>query len=989
MLSNKPVYLLIVLLVISMTSCGGGSGGTEKDTSSNPANTSEVSNGAIELTGNARMGQYLLSGDITAYKLDINGVRTGEKTEATPVNGNYKLSLPWPGLVELELQVSAFVNELDHNSNGIGLFTLVSHLPIDEDSSANINIFTHIVGIRVNSILAEDTRISHKEAFSQAIAEIKSIFGLDVKTRIELMDETDGTSEYAGENANLLLLNSTLTTFVEEAPNTIRLITAEIADDGSLNQSTGFDFSAYTQLARNTNLGQLTDTLISLGYDNPPDTEDFLDAASPKLQHMLDTGNVVHMSFSLPSSDNLPVWVAPSYVDISVNRNGFIEKFTLRHVDGLITEETYDSEQQLTSFLAMHGEENFLALRNERGDYDITLNADGAILNSVLFVEDSTESVIVQNSSTLNFSKTLAEPLTARVKVTRCGKPYDNANVVVNLGASGLHEIYYSGSVKATKVPGQPGIFEANLRIADPAEIVDQEVERCETTFEIYNTASDLYTLREGSELEKIAWFFCKGTEFFDEKKGQFCSVFTNSGVSLREKLQRAGSLAQFLNVCEFFYRTLISDMADLSFNVSARVSPNYNPYQSYFSDKVPFDILHSVVGPNLSVDIEGGLQIESIYTTPEYPSVDDPYEVTMVSSCVGEETPGEVFLVREESGGKLDSRDSQFSITPNDNQILETVVVAVPAGAINDQMIITVKPTIGEAKTKVLVVENDPPLAEDLLFTIDSSGSISGNLSGHDRRGASVKYRITQPIFGVVGQPSEADSYFTYLANNSPPESDSFTYVAYTIAGESEPATVTITSSRDYQLYELRSAHERGQVNTYTYTSNGETDSHSSLDTFQISLEDRGIAYYYVCKYGDKWIPKDFNYQRTYDESGGPFTRHDKDFISKASLNEQGSLRGEVTWNQEYLYESTTIETFSSNWEKTFSLNLNDGSGNSTFSAFETFDQRYSDGVVLWAYTRTIQGSMSTSSPDEALLEKNLRYVKTIHSDSVPEECK
>ena len=235
-LNFKPIKLIsVTLIVLFLSSCGGGSGGADvSDANANITST--------EYAGVAQKGPFENNSVITASRITSTGDLTGNllKANVNGNSGNYKINLPsnW-GAIDSAIQMSAegfFVNELDgsKSSNSIELTSI-----INDKLLLSINLLTDWTAKRTKFLLKNGKSLG--SAKEQSEKELSKAFGINNIHELDIMR----ADKLFSDNAQLLLLSGALMELANKRNINAQVIIDEIGNDfaknGQLNQ-TGDDW---------------------------------------------------------------------------------------------------------------------------------------------------------------------------------------------------------------------------------------------------------------------------------------------------------------------------------------------------------------------------------------------------------------------------------------------------------------------------------------------------------------------------------------------------------------------------------------------------------------------------------------------------------------------------------------------------------------------------------------------------------------------------
>jgi len=713
-----------------------------------PSNGDEVSPGDnppdepeffINMSGHVHMGLFPLVGNISVYQLDEMGQRTGEYVEST-FDGSYEIAVPWVGSSELELKIVEFKNlvgsKLEVDPFVLNIFKTIEAV---EEVYSNPNIFSHIATARAQYLM-KGGAITIEQAFGKAVADTRKAFGLTSLSEVDMLSETDGSSEWAADNANLLLLTHVLSDEYFDTGSRIQSITTEFIDDGKINQSSGFDFSPFIEKAGSVDFNDLNFRMgVMMGYVDPPDIDDLTKASAPKLQNMLDTGNEVFMEFATSEGEfPLPSWAGNvGQTNFVINSKlGFVEEVKYTGKDGLRSEETYGSDQQLKAFsLALNGVA-MTASRTVEGSFHVNVNDEnsGESFTRIVPIEEvlalpeisAPEETPVLSPTVMSKSSVdshlIPSSLTSRVNVTRCGKPYDNANVRINVAATSLNGMEFNGPRPASKVAGVPGAYEADLRMADPVDFIGEEVERCKAVFETFDNLGKVKTLFfDDAAAGKVVIALCDGFGYQETDSSKlFCKVLSSAVLAIvtRRNLLDFSDLASLLKVCEFHYASLLTSQFNLSYEVRAVVNPVNQPYQFSHSDPQTLETLGAgASGPTFNVALkQEELTIESLFTDPENPSANEGYDLKAQLSCVTEETDTKLLVVRKMEDDNLDEAEKIDSLGPTEDPFPEYLFHEMPPGAIEDRFVLRLKSASSEKEViQSLIIKPVPAISVEV----------------------------------------------------------------------------------------------------------------------------------------------------------------------------------------------------------------------------------------------------------------------------------
>jgi hypothetical protein len=192
-----------------------------------------------DIYGVAQKGPYIVGTVVTISELDNNLNQTGKNYTSTIIDDQGKFELPSVELVSKYVQLSADGNYF-HELFGFvwpDRFVLTSIASLEETTTININILTHLEVERLKYLVQEDN-LSFSQAKEKCYKEILNIFEIDA-SNASTSEELD-ISKVGNENTELLAISSIVqgirqTSALSEFLTRIQI---DIKEDGILNIET-------------------------------------------------------------------------------------------------------------------------------------------------------------------------------------------------------------------------------------------------------------------------------------------------------------------------------------------------------------------------------------------------------------------------------------------------------------------------------------------------------------------------------------------------------------------------------------------------------------------------------------------------------------------------------------------------------------------------------------------------------------------------------
>jgi hypothetical protein len=250
---------LISLLLVSLLLCACGGGGGDKSSS-----TQKV---ASTVNGTAQKGPYPFDTPVTIYQLDSQGNRSGARvTTIIGVFGNFIAELPWNGPSEAEVN-GIYYDELNAaystSPQRLNVFFVADET--DDVLNININLFTRLASARTRVLTANGQDLS--AAMDLARDDIKSMFQLQLADSGTLasLDLTNGSGQYAEDNANLLLFSAAILSAGIDS-QALSSLEADFAEDGQINGAGMSDWVRLCAMATTFNLDNVSLNVESLAW---------------------------------------------------------------------------------------------------------------------------------------------------------------------------------------------------------------------------------------------------------------------------------------------------------------------------------------------------------------------------------------------------------------------------------------------------------------------------------------------------------------------------------------------------------------------------------------------------------------------------------------------------------------------------------------------------------------------------------------------------
>ena len=236
-MNTRIIPLLIILLSLMLSSCGGSGSGD-----------SSTAGGDYTVTGAIQKGPFISGSQVIVSELDKNLNPTGETYIISTINDLGKFSLGSKINSKL-VEISAsgyFMDEITGNLS-ISTSTLSAIVDLSVDQDPTVNILTTLQKPRISQLI--NSGLDYQDAESQSRKEILVVFGISIDNfnvsalySMDIEGTTDSDAILIAASAIFMQMASTeaannSTSVSAELTNFINTVAADLATDGFLNNA--------------------------------------------------------------------------------------------------------------------------------------------------------------------------------------------------------------------------------------------------------------------------------------------------------------------------------------------------------------------------------------------------------------------------------------------------------------------------------------------------------------------------------------------------------------------------------------------------------------------------------------------------------------------------------------------------------------------------------------------------------------------------------
>jgi len=486
-----PCVIVLLLSLGVLSGCGGSDG----EGASQVQKSGDVENHPLSISGKAQKGPFRDGSEISFFKLNKDGSRSGLSTTAVTNGESYSIEVPWIGATEIIVE-GFYLDEMT-GSTSVEPINLSAIVVIRKGEKININLFTHLASFITKKLISYGSTVEESVAIAQGVVKKQFWLQLHDGTKLSQLDLTDGLSDSAADNISLLLFSAAVrsSNAIVYGGEAFEFLGQDLADDYQINNSINTHakeiWKSITESAETVDLDMVQTHFLAEGYKNTPGSIDLEAKATPGelgLGVLNEVGSIItvkvntnvlspHLATITEFKNlNLPPWVSA--------RDSVVEG--KRDDDGLptqITSFSFEDESGGNVIFSINKEsQNISMIDRDGGDYKIAwINEDEARFTYLNTVGNTSQAILeslkpVQMAAypVANYVNTLSvfdvpKPSIGRevyINVDNCGEPYGDAAVDVKYKK--IYPVSFSNlTVRATHV--SEGVYKAELPIGGGA----------------------------------------------------------------------------------------------------------------------------------------------------------------------------------------------------------------------------------------------------------------------------------------------------------------------------------------------------------------------------------------------------------------------------------------------------------------------------------------------------------------------------------------